>query len=256
MSWRRDDERTLAIGDVDGNVVQGNKIGQVTLHERDRRTVVLLALTLVVVLLAAAVIVWLVGKPDEPALGAAVRFSPSQCGAGYVVPAQGQTTIPYTQSPAGGVAVTGTEITVTLQGLSSASVVLQSVRAEVHSRKPAVPGLFLRSLCASEVPRRFFAIDLSTDSPAAAPRQDTPGGRQSAPADFPLKVDPNDVEQLVIQMDSPREDVEWVLVVGWTSGTDSGELRIDDNGKPFRSTAVTAARPWCVDQEQNVWKPC
>ncbi|KOV85188.1 hypothetical protein [Nocardia sp. NRRL S-836] len=259
MSQEQDDDLTMRVRDVSGNVVQGQKIDNVTVHERDRRTVVLLAVVLVVVLAAAAVIVWLVRKPEEPgkpALAAAVAFGDSQCRAGHVVPAQGQTSIPYARRPAGGVTVTGAELTATLQGLSEASVVLQSVRAEVLSRKPAMPGLFLQGRCASEVTRRFFAIDLSAQAPVATPVQDERAGQRGAPADFPLKVNLNDVEQLVIRVDSPREDVEWVLVVGWTSGGDSGELRIDDNGKPFRSTAVTAAQPWCVDEAQNVWKPC
>jgi hypothetical protein len=260
VSSGRDDERTLSVGDVDGNVVQANSIDQVTWYGRDRRTVVLLALTLVVVLVAAAVIVWLVRKPDEPAftgapLDAAVAFSSAGCRSGYVVPDQDQASIPYTTTPASGVAGTGGVVTATLQGLSPASVVLQSVRAEVVSRRPAMPGLYLPSRCASDVSQRFFAVDLSEREPVAKPVQGVQNGQQVTAKDFPFKVDPTDVEQLVVQMDTPAEDVEFVLWVRWTSGGAKGEFLLGDKEKPFRITATTAAEPWCLDEVQDVWRP-
>ncbi|ANZ41900.1 hypothetical protein BBK82_44170 [Lentzea guizhouensis] len=259
MSSGHDDKPTVQVGDVEGNVVQGNRIDQVTVHGRDRRTVVLLALTLVVVLAAAAVIVWLVREPDEQPVGdplaASVSFGSTRCGTGNVVPDQNQSTIPHTNAP-GGVAATGGEVVATLQGLSRASVVLQSMRVQVVRRKPAVPGLYLPNRCASDVPSRYFAVDLSADPPAVKPTQGQENGQQVAANDFPFKIDPTDVEQLVVRVNSPAEEVEFRLLVRWTSGTSTGEFQLDDKGKPFRITATTAAEQWCDYEAQNVWKPC
>lgn len=244
------------VRDVGGNVVQSAKIDNVSVESRDRRTVPLLALLLVVLLAAAAVIVWVSREPDPAGKPlASVSYSSVNCRSGYVVAAQGQTSVPYAAPPAGGVAATGGQLAATLQALSAGSVVLQSMRAEVLARRPALPGLYLPSKCASEVPRRFFAVDLSAASPVAVPVEGQENGQPVAPRNFPLKVGLTDIEQLVVRMDSPTEDVDWVLWVRWTSGSDSGELRLDDNGKPFRTTAVTVATKWCVNEELNEWRP-
>lgn len=257
MSSEHDDETTMKVGDVEGNVVQSRNIDNVTVNNRDRRTVILLALVLVVVLAAAAVIVWLVREPELEGDPLAADTSVGVlCGtsSGWVVPDQRQSSVPYVSvRPPNAVLGTGGVVTTTLQGLAPAAVVLQSARVEVLKRRPAVPGILLTPRCASEVKPRHFAVDLSAASPTVTPAKGVQGAQVQ---EFPFKVDPTDVEQLVVRADSPKEDVEWVLWVKWSSGRSSGEFRIPDGDKSFRTTAITAAKEWCVDEIKNQWMSC
>jgi hypothetical protein len=82
-------------------------------------------------------------------------------------------------------------------------------------------------------------------------------GQPVVPKNFPFKVDPNDVEQFKVRPFSTAEDVEWVLWLRWSSGSQSGEFRIDDKGKPFRTTATAGSAKWCADPapQTPVWRP-
>jgi hypothetical protein len=241
-------------------VVQTESVQSLTVWGRDRRTLWLLVVVLVAVLAIGGVIAWLVREPElagEPPV--AVASADLNCAsAGWVAPDPGKPSIPYVNSrPPEAILGSGGVITATVQGRNDMAVVLQSMRAEVLSRKPAAPGVLLPPLCAGEVTPRFFTVDLSAATPAAVPAAAEHNGRRLEPKNFPFKVDPNDVEQLAIRVDSPAEDVEWVLWVRWSSGGSSGELRIDDQGKPFRTTATRAAAKWCVDERTQPyqWRP-
>ncbi len=57
--------------------------------------------------------------------------------------------------------------------------------------------------------------------------------------DFPYVVGPSDPEQLLIEVWTNHNsfdryaDTEWVFVLEWTCAGDSGQLVIDDSGRPF-----------------------
>jgi hypothetical protein len=55
-------------------------------------------------------------------------------------------------------------------------------------------------------------------------------------------------DHIVIRPVSAGDDVEWRLRIPWTSGVGAGELVVDDDGDPLRTTATSAARPFCVEQ--------
>lgn len=230
------------------HVVQAGQIDSVV-DNRDRRAVPLLVIVLTVVMLAAATIVWLV-KPSTPSgdpLAAQTQVNALKCDSGWVVPDRGQQEI--AQPPPDAVPSSGGNVTATLQGLADLAVVLHEVRVEVISRKPATQGIYLPEGCAGTVTPRFFELDLSTPRPVL-----TPTSAKSDGTTFPLKVDPEDVEQLDVTVLSPVEDVEWVLHVRWTSGRRSGELRVDDHGRPFRTAATARSREWCRDPRSG-WRP-
>ncbi len=177
---------------------------------------------------------------------------------GWVLPEPGSEPVPYSENaPPGAVLGSDGVVTATVQGLWDKAVVLQSMRAEVLNRKPAVPGALLPAECQSDVVPKYFSIDLSAGSPAAVPMTVEHGGKQIVPKDFPFKVDPSDVEQFKVRPHSSAEDVEWVLWLRWSAGTDAGEFRIDDKGKPFRTTATAGSVKWCADRvlRHPVWRP-
>ncbi|MGW6446282.1 hypothetical protein [Lentzea sp. NPDC055074] len=256
-----------------GTVVQSGHVESLTVESRDHRTVPILVLVLAVVLISAVTIAWLTtnapprtaGQPTVPngatltdPLSAETSFGPDKCASGWVAPDEGASSIDVVDVPPGAVLGTGGIVAVTLQGLTEdMAVVLQSMRAEVISRKPPAEGIYLPGQCGSDMTPRFFAVDLSTAAPTAVPRAGQSSGQRVEAKSFPFKIGPNDVEQFYVTVNSPAEDVEWVLLVQWSSGTRTGEFRVDDHGKPFRTTATTKATRWCTSSDDNrlVWRP-
>ncbi|MFF1608783.1 hypothetical protein ACFVYA_13470 [Amycolatopsis sp. NPDC058278] len=171
---------------------------------------------------------------------------------GWVVPDRGDDPIPY-RSPsappsAEAVFSSGGELTVTVQGLVGRSVVLQSMTVDVVRRSPAMTGVFLPVGVQGGVPPRKFLLNLDATAPKIVPEPDT--------VSFPYKVNEVEPEQFVITPEVTTGDIEWRLLLRWTSGSDEGTLVLPEAGKPpFRTTATTAVRPFCFDFNHRTWKP-
>jgi len=180
---------------------------------------------------------------------------PKDCSGGWVVPDTGDTPIKgdFTARPPNAELSDGGQVTLTLQGLRSSAVVLDSMRVDVVSRKPAAKGVLLPAYCGSNIVPRSFRVDLGQPMPTAKPQDGHDGGDVVKAGDFPFKISDTDPEQFIVTALSPTEDVEWRLVLAWSSGSQHGELVVDDNGKPFRSTATTNTRFFCPDPNNSTW---
>lgn len=250
---------TNSVRDVDGTVVQAKHIGSLTVRGH-QRAIVPLGAIFCVVLAIGGFITWRLWPQDEqPSTGDPLAAASSLDGScdstGWVAPHQGDAPIKVVDRPPGAVAASGHSVIVTLQGLTDMKVVLQSMKAEVLNRKPAASGVHLPGRCGGGLIPRFFAVDLSAAAPTAVPREGNHGEKTIAPVSFPFTIVRDDVEQFIVEPSSPNEEVEWVLLVRWTAGARSGELRIDDQGTPFRTTAITAARKWCMTGGGDEWRP-
>ncbi|MFI5689864.1 helix-turn-helix domain-containing protein [Streptomyces sp. NPDC051636] len=124
-------------------------------------------------------------------------------------------------------------VTLTVQGTGKATVVIDRLTVvSVTRRSPLAwndyamgyPGVG----CGGSVPTRSFTVALDALRPAVAP---VAGHR-----DFPFKVSESDPEVFYIKADASAYDVSWTLVLNWSSGSRHGTLRIDDQGRPFRTS--------------------
>jgi hypothetical protein len=231
-------------------VVQAQSINDVSIRTSTVHNHGVFAVSGVVVLLiCASVYVWTSTHKPEPGVAAVAAVSvKNRCESGWIVPEQSGP-IPVSDRPSGAVLASGGAVTVTVQGLTGDAVVLQQLSIEVVSRKAAVPGMLLKAPCGSDVPTRYFTVDLGRPRPVAAPAEGT--------KDFPYQVSGTDPEQLLITPVTENDDVEWRLRIPWTSGSTTGELVIDDEGKPLRTTATSATRPFCVEQPDGLrWVSC
>jgi hypothetical protein len=203
----------------------------------------------VVLLICAGVYAWTSTNKPEPGVAAVAGVGvKNRCESGWVVDEQSGP-IPVSDRPSGAVLASGGAVTVTVQGVTGDAVVLQPPSIEIVSRKSALHGLFLKSPCGSDVPTRYFTVDLGRPRPVAVPSEGT--------KDFPYQVSGTDPEQLVITPVTHDDDVEWRLRIPWTSGAKTGELVIDDEGKPLRTTGTSATRPFCVEQPDGLrWVSC
>lgn len=239
--------------------VQAGAAGDIRISGNyDKRGVYALLVVVVLLIATGVVVLWRLTGRDEapvtpPAAISELRLK-ADCRSGWVVPDRGDAPIPVdVRRPADAVLGTGGEVVVTAQGRGDTSVVLQSARVEVLSRRPARTGIYLPSWCQAEMPPRFFRLDLAEAAPELVPV-----ALEGEPAIFPFRVSGLEPEQFVITAFSPDEEVEWLLHLRWTSGATEGELVVDDRGTPFRTTGVGASRRFCLAEGGNRWQvpPC
>ncbi len=204
----------------------------------------------ITLLFLASVYVWTsVLSPQGRVAAVASIGVEDHCASGWVVPDEGDTPIPMAGRPSGSVLGSGGAVTVTVRGTSGDAIVLHPPVVEVLGRRPALPGVFLPAPCDVGRSSGFLTVDL--DRPTALL------GPDGEPAEFPYQVTGTAPEKIVIRPVSTTDDVEWRLRIPWTSGVGGGELVVDDDGNPLRTTATSAARPFCVELPDSArWVSC
>ncbi|MCC9740947.1 helix-turn-helix transcriptional regulator [Streptomyces sp. MNU89] len=132
----------------------------------------------------------------------------------------------------GAVAADEHRVELTVQGTGEKTVVLQALRVRVVERAgvPAWNAYRMGIGCGGDVPTRTFAVDLAAGNPAPVPK--------AGQRDFPYKVSESDPEVLYVTAEADSQYVSWYAELEWSSGGRHGILRIDDNGKPFRTTSA------------------
>lgn len=133
----------------------------------------------------------------------------------------------------GAVASGGQFIEVTVQGTGSETVVLQGLHVRVQSTAAPLAWNDYRTGvgCGGNVSTKRFGVDLDDGEPVAQP--------VSGQRDFPYKVSESDPEVFYVKASAEAHDVRWYLEVEWSSGTRHGVMRVDDQGKPFRTSGNT-----------------
>ncbi|MGW0531012.1 helix-turn-helix domain-containing protein [Streptomyces sp. NPDC003032] len=127
-------------------------------------------------------------------------------------------------------------IEVTVQGMGKDTVVLQgmSVRVQSTSSPLAWNDFQMGVGCGGNVSTKSFGVDLDDGTPRLTPK--------AGQRDFPYKVSESDPEVFYVKANTEAHDVRWYLELEWSSGKRHSVLRIDDQGKPFR-TSGNEGRP-------------
>lgn len=139
-------------------------------------------------------------------------------------------------SALGGVAAGQQMLALTVQGTGKATVVLDALHVRVVEKSaPLAFNDFAMGVgCGGGVETTSFTVDLDAGRPATSPK--------AGQRDFPYKVSESDPEVFYIFADARAHNVSWYLELDWSSGGQKGTVRIDDNGKPFR-TSGNVGRP-------------
>jgi len=155
----------------------------------------------------------------------------------------------------GGVLAGSSLITVVIQSTRSEAVVLTGLRAVVVQRRPPVVGtVTFRGECGGVSPRWFLVDALDADPIQVVP-QDGGNGNEPLPAiTFPYTVSATDPEVFQIFPRVISHDVDWYLELTWIADGVRGVTRIDDDGRPFRTTGVSAAQPYYFDRKTGTWR--
>ncbi|KQX90859.1 helix-turn-helix transcriptional regulator [Streptomyces clavifer] len=143
----------------------------------------------------------------------------------------------------------------TLQGASSQAVVLKGLHVRVVSREPALAwaAYSMGEGCGSGITPQSFDIDLDDGQPHTQPVAGQDGGVVVPAKDFPYRVSSTDVEVFNLDAHVEGHDVTWYLELEWSSGDRSGTLRIDDNGKPFRTSSITGRPEYLYWVDRAEW---
>ncbi|MFZ4297890.1 helix-turn-helix domain-containing protein [Streptomyces cinereoruber] len=151
----------------------------------------------------------------------------------------------------------GMRLELTATGRTADSVVITRVNVRVVGRSAALPwsAFSMGEGCGSGVTPQTFAVDLDRPQPGVRPVAGQNGDITVPAKDFPYKVASDDPQVLRFDVTTKAHDVRWYLEVEWSSGDRRGTIRVDDGGRPFR-TSATAGRPsyvWWVDPGE--WRP-
>ncbi|ARF77159.1 transcriptional regulator [Kitasatospora albolonga] len=157
----------------------------------------------------------------------------------------------------GGVEGGNTLLQLTVQGTVREAVVLKGLYVRVVSRKSPPPwsAYLMGNGCGSSIVPQTFASDLDTGHPVITPVPGTQGDRTLPARPFPFKVSSEDVEVLNLDMKAAGYDVTWYLELKWSSGGREGMLRIDDHGKPFRTSGMRGRPAYAYGNDEVKWEP-
>lgn len=148
-----------------------------------------------------------------------------------------------------------TNVEMTVQGRSSAAVVLQDLHVRVVGRRtPLLWSSFaMENGCGGSLTPRLFSVNLDAARPLARPTDGNDAGKPIPAVRFPYRVSDTDPEVLLVKATTSGCDCSWYLELDWTSDGRKGTVRIDDNGKPFRTSSVKGRPEYGYYRDQGGW---
>lgn len=155
----------------------------------------------------------------------------------------------------GGVDGGNLKLELTATGKRQESVVITGVDVRVVGRQAPLDwtAYSMGSGCGGGVVPQTFDIDLDAAQPVSKPVAGHQGDEKVPAKDFPFKVSTSDPEVLDLDVHTEAHDVTWYLEVSWSSGDRSDKIRVDDNGKPFHTSAVKGRPAFEYRLDTNVW---
>ncbi|NUP18580.1 MAG: helix-turn-helix domain-containing protein [Streptomyces sp.] len=187
------------------------------------------------------------------------------CGHDYVItrPPQQVPPPPAAQDAATWAATQGavhgrqTMVEITVQGRTSTAVVLDALRVRVVGRSAPVEGTSyaMDNGCGGALTPRSFDVDLDKDRPIARPVAGNDTGTPIPAMKLPYRVSAEDPEVLLVDAQTVGCDCSWYLELDWSSQGRTGSVRIDDHGRPFRTTSIKGLPRYSYDTSAREWVP-
>ncbi|MFF9331295.1 helix-turn-helix domain-containing protein [Streptomyces albogriseolus] len=149
-----------------------------------------------------------------------------------------------------------TLVELSVQGTSDTAVVLTALRVRVAGRSEPAPGnaYAMDQGCGGALTPRFFDVDLDKDRPIARAVAGNDAGTPIPAVRMPYRVSASDPEALMITARTEGCDCRWYLELDWSSQGRTGTVRIDDRGRPFRTSAVEGLPHYEYDTLKRSWR--
>ncbi|MEU2251010.1 helix-turn-helix transcriptional regulator [Streptomyces sp. NPDC019224] len=156
----------------------------------------------------------------------------------------------------GGVDGGSMKLELTVQGTSSQAVVLTGLQVKVLSQRAPVqqPAFSMGDGCGSGIEPQSFDVDLDDSRPTLTPVAGKQGDEVVPAKNFPFRVSSSDVEVFDLDAHVEGHDVSWYLELEWSSGGRKGTLRVDDGGKPFRTSSIAGRPEYYYRYDTSVWE--
>lgn len=150
-----------------------------------------------------------------------------------------------------------TGVRITVQGKGPEAVVLESLQVRVAARRsPERHNVYrMDSGCGGSLTPRMFDVDLDRSRPVARSVAGNDTGEPIPAVSFPYRVSASDPEVLLVTGRAVSCDCEWYLQLRWSSGGRTGTVRIDDGGRPFRTSALADGAVHEYDYGSRRWVP-
>jgi hypothetical protein len=150
-----------------------------------------------------------------------------------------------------------TNVQISVQGRSSTAVVLTGLRVRVVGRTAPVAGnvYAMDQGCGGAVTPRHFAVDLDKDRPIARSVAGNDSGTPIPAVRMPYRVSSTDPEVLQVTARTEGCACSWYLELDWSSQGRTGTVRIDDHGRPFRTSGIAGLPRYAYDTDgaQRGW---
>ncbi|MFE9932081.1 helix-turn-helix domain-containing protein [Streptomyces sp. NPDC005533] len=150
----------------------------------------------------------------------------------------------------------GTQIVeVTLHGTGPGAVVLEDLEVRVAGRRtpPAWNVYQMSQGCGGALTPAVFAVNLDAPRPLARPLAGNDAGSTLPAPAFPMRVSAADPVVLRVEAVTTGCDCDWYLDLRWSGPSGSGTLRIDDGGRPLRTSAAPGRPVYGYATEQGRW---
>ncbi len=138
----------------------------------------------------------------------------------------------------------------------SGSAVVEQLSVRVVERRAALdwPVYAMSDGCGGALSPAHFAVDLDAARPLARPVDGADTERTLPAPRLPYRVTKDDPLVVRVEATAARCDCDWYLEAEWSSGGQRGTLRIDDGGRPFRTSGHTApGREHFFAAETGAW---
>ncbi|MEU6841632.1 helix-turn-helix domain-containing protein [Streptomyces sp. NPDC046716] len=148
-----------------------------------------------------------------------------------------------------------TLVALSVQGRSDTAVVLEALRVRVVGRTAPAEGnaYAMDHGCGGAITPRYFAVDLDKDRPLARAVPGNDSGTPIPAVRMPYRVSAKDPEVLLVTAETSSCDCRWFLELDWSSQGRRGTVRIDDDGRPFRTSAIEGLPRYTYDTQARRW---
>jgi hypothetical protein len=150
-----------------------------------------------------------------------------------------------------------TLVRLSVQGRSDTAVVLDALRVRVVGRADPVQGnaYAMDQGCGGSLTPRSFDVDLDKDRPIARAVAGSDAGTPIPAVSMPYRVSARDPEVLLVNARTRGCDCRWYLELDWSSQGRSGTVRVDDGGRPFRTSGIAGLPRYLYDTSARQWAP-
>ncbi|KOU73451.1 DNA-binding protein [Streptomyces sp. MMG1533] len=148
-----------------------------------------------------------------------------------------------------------TNVQISVQGRSSTAVVLEALRVRVVTRAAPARGnsYSMNQGCGGALTPRYFSVNLDADRPVAHSESGFDGENTIPAVRMPYRVSAEDPEVLLVTAQTETCDCGWYLELDWSSQGRTGTVRIDDDGRPFRTSGINGLPRYSYDTSGRRW---